>query len=162
MANALFDWVSIQQRAADDEPIVAALSSTTVNMILDALAIQSDRWRWGQPSDSDWNEIDYAVSTALDEVMTPAESEGQLHIGALIRYFDVSGQPTLPAGCVACDGGTYARVDYPLLYEYLDNTSSPLIQDADTFETPDLANGSVTWTGVGSVATAWALVAGGA
>lgn len=42
---------------------------------------------------------------------------------------------TVPDGYLVCDGSTYSRVDYPLLYASLD---SVFIVDADNFTVPDL------------------------
>lgn len=42
---------------------------------------------------------------------------------------------SLPDYVLECDGSTYDRVDYPLLYDAL---SSAFIVDVDTFQTPDI------------------------
>lgn len=42
---------------------------------------------------------------------------------------------TAPNGLLPCDGSSYDRVDYPLLYAALD---SQFIDDDDTFHTPNL------------------------
>jgi len=55
---------------------------------------------------------------------------------------DLQPEFTLP-----CDGGTYARTDYPLLYAAL---AAPYIVDADTFTTPDMASRSPIGNGTGS------------
>ena len=53
---------------------------------------------------------------------------------------------SLPAWVLPCDGSQYDRVDYPALYAVLD---SNLIIDADTFETPDLAEKYIAGAGGG-------------
>jgi microcystin-dependent protein len=61
---------------------------------------------------------------------------GWCMIGMVVPY--VTGD--VPAGCLPCDGGTYQRVDYPILYEVIDPV---FIIDADHFKTPDLQSRSV-------------------
>lgn len=51
-----------------------------------------------------------------------------------------------PAGVLACDGATYARVDYPALYAALDPW---FIIDADNFKVPDLRGRTVVGVGQG-------------
>lgn len=53
-------------------------------------------------------------------------------IGAVFPYVGNAPPPKL----LPCDGTTYQRVDYPLLYEYLIGTA--LIINADSFKTPSL------------------------
>lgn len=54
---------------------------------------------------------------------------------------------SLPKFALACDGATYARIDYPALYAVLD----PAYQlDADHFETPDLRGRTVIGAGSGT------------
>ena len=52
-----------------------------------------------------------------------------------------------PQGSLECNGATYNRVDYPLLYAALD---SVFIIDADTFQVPDLRSRAVIAAGQGS------------
>lgn len=53
-------------------------------------------------------------------------------IGAILMYPN----NTIPTKCLPCDGSTYNRSDYPLLYTALAGTL--YIVDADTFTTPDM------------------------
>lgn len=64
-------------------------------------------------------------------------------IGAIIPY----ATSTVPPNTLACDGGSYDRVDYPALYAALD---AAFIDDADHFHTPDLRGRVPTGTGTGS------------
>jgi microcystin-dependent protein len=64
-------------------------------------------------------------------------------IGAVLAF----ATNPLPDGILPCDGGTYARVDYPLLYAAL----APIfIIDADNFVTPDLLGRVVVGSGAGA------------
>jgi len=50
-----------------------------------------------------------------------------------------------PVNSLLCDGSTYDRVDYPILYQLLD---SAFILDADTFYVPDLRDQFVVGAGL--------------
>lgn len=79
---------------------------------------------------------------------------GTMPIGQIIEH--VLG--TLPANWLPCDGGTYLRVDWPLLYAVLD---SAYIVDADHFVTPDLRGRSPLGAGSGPGLTVRAVNASG-
>jgi len=68
-------------------------------------------------------------------------------IGTIFAY--VTSSP--PEGSLACDGATYLKSDYPLLYDALD---SAFIVSGTQFRTPDLRGRSVIGTGAGSGLTA--------
>jgi microcystin-dependent protein len=57
--------------------------------------------------------------------------------------FDFAGG-VVPAYALACDGATYNRVDYPLLYATLD---SSFIVDANTFNVPDFRDRTIVGAG---------------
>lgn len=63
-----------------------------------------------------------------------------------------------PAGTLACDGSTYLRTNYPLLYAAL---ASPFISDSDHFVVPDLRGRTVIGIGTGAGLTARAMNASG-
>jgi microcystin-dependent protein len=67
------------------------------------------------------------------------ESEGCM-IGAIVPY----GTEFPPPGCLPCDGSTFQREDYPILYDRL---HPDLILNADEFQTPDLRNVFVAGAG---------------
>lgn len=52
-------------------------------------------------------------------------------IGTITAYVTI----TPPGNCLPCNGSTYLRTDYPVLYERL---AAAYIVDADHFRTPDL------------------------
>jgi len=62
------------------------------------------------------------------------------YIGTVVPFVTA----TPPAGILECDGSTYLREDYPLLYAALD---AAFIIDADTFSVPDLRNRTVVGAG---------------
>lgn len=57
----------------------------------------------------------------------------------------------LPTGVLPCNGSSYLRVDYPLLYAML---APVYIIDADNFRTPDLRGRGIIGTGTGPGLTA--------
>jgi len=61
-------------------------------------------------------------------------------IGSIFAY--ATNDP--PNNCLPCDGGTYARVDYPELFGMLD---AAFIVDSDNFVTPDLRGRTVIGAG---------------
>lgn len=119
MSHAIFDWGGITQFPR--YPSLVRLSGETLNLIVSALSIMDDRWRW---TNGNLDEIEAAVSQANFEVIT------NIMIGSVIW---VAG--TVPNGCLLCDGSTYSRTDYPMLYSVLD---AAYIIDVDNFRTPDL------------------------
>lgn len=107
--------------------------------VADALNDMCDSDGWTQ---SGTVTIDDAVQAA--EIMVATFGP---QIGAIYPYIT----STVPDNCLACDGTTYNRVDYPNLYASLDST---FIVDADTFRTPDLRGRTLIGTGTGSGLTA--------
>lgn len=64
-------------------------------------------------------------------------------IGSLVDY--ITTDP--PDGVLPCDGATYNRVDFPLLYASIDTM---YIIDADTFQVPDLSGRARVSSGSGA------------
>lgn len=79
------------------------------------------------------------------EAMMTAYYNGGDHcmIGTLCTYFTTDP----PVGVLPCDGGTYDRVDYPVLYDLID---SFYVVDADQFTTPDLRGRAIIGEGSGA------------
>jgi microcystin-dependent protein len=133
----LFDYVSIVDRASVDGPISAYLNPAGRNLCLDALAVMTDRWRWGTITESEWDELDAAIADTIKALMVNAT------IGQIIwRAGGIQPNELL------CDGTQYNRVDYPDLYDVLDTA---YIVNADTFRVPDLAHKSIVGEGSGWV-----------
>lgn len=69
-------------------------------------------------------------------------SEDTCLIGSINPYANA----VLPVGVLACDGSSYLRTSYPLLYAVLD---AVYITDADNFVLPDLRGRGIIGTGEG-------------
>lgn len=119
--NVLFDWQGIQDAALVTASV--QLSGVSRALALAALSVMADQWRW---TTDNWDETDAAVSLALEEVMR------NMMLGSVIWV--VGG---VPDGTLLCDGSTYARADFPNLYDIL---PAVYIVDADNFRTPNLAD----------------------
>lgn len=83
------------------------------------------------------------TAAAFSEMYVAYATQDWAMIGAIIPYATAS----VPPNCLACDGSSHNRVDYPALYAALDTA---FIDDADTFHTPDLRGRSPTGTGTGT------------
>ena len=70
------------------------------------------------------DDLQNKMATALGQLMKPM-------LGLIIATCSVN----IPDGTLLCDGATYARVDYPNLYDAIDPS---LHIDADMFTVPDL------------------------
>lgn len=114
-------YICRRLRIPNDPVIVAA-----VNGALNALS-NPDNWElYGAITPDD---IAYKMLLHVEEFF-----ESNCMIGHITAHaFNI-----LPDNLLSCDGATYARVDYPALYEKLAASSSPLIIDANNFMTPDL------------------------
>ena len=96
-------------------------------------------------------ELTYADNWEQDGTLTPDECaefmgamwESIRGCGVIgeVKYFATA---TLPAGFLPCDGATYNRVDYPLLYSAL---HSSFIVDADHFITPGVSDRVIAGSG---------------
>lgn len=111
-------------------------------MVSGALGLLCSEYNWEQFGTLTPEECAEAMQAMWDAY----NGEGGYMLGH-IAYF---ARDTLPDYCLPCDGGTYNRVDYPLLYNVI---QSALIIDADTFHTPlvndrfILAGGTLNSTG---------------
>ena len=103
-------------------------SPSTIALAIMAIGILDKRYLWnnsGVPiNDTDWNNLDYQISNALDEMMS-------LIVGEVIMG---TFRNPIPDNLLICNGATYNRVDYPALYDVLHNNYRI---DADTFRVPD-------------------------
>jgi microcystin-dependent protein len=122
------DWLEIQVQALPERNIIA-LTHVGAILIMACNAFYRQRYYWqygGEPvDDTQWDEIGHAIGLMEHELMSGLIGVILPHvIGAL------SDLNMLP-----CDGAIYNRVDYPLLYDALENTYQI---DADTFYVPDL------------------------
>lgn len=123
------DWAQIQQNALTGKRLTA-LSDLSAVLILSLSGAYRPRYKWTvsgeKPNDTDWNDIEHAISQMEDEIMKGL-------IGAIIPHVlaDIGDFEALD-----CDGSSYLREDYPELYSVIDPA---LIIDADTFRVPNLS-----------------------
>ena len=74
-------------------------------------------------------------AAAAAEIMVDLHWDVPMPIGTIVPYATTD----IPIQCIPCDGGTYLRVNYPILYGLL---APGYILNADEFTTPDLGNPS--------------------
>lgn len=123
---------ALLSQAIDNYPVTATLSPEIVAVLFYALSQIEDPETWldyekyplDDISPTDRDEIDELIAGANLSIITP-------EVGFIKPYITTSP----PTNTIPCDGGTYNREDYPLLYAVLD---SVFIIDADTFTVPDL------------------------
>lgn len=123
---------SLLDQAIDNYPVTATLAPEVVAVLFYALSEIQDPYSWLDPTqdqmdeitDTDYSEILELLAAANVSIITP-------EVGFIKPY--ITTNP--PDNTLPCDGGTYARADYPLLYAVID---SVFIVDADHFTTPDL------------------------
>jgi len=122
----------ILEQASDQYPATVAFSPESVTVLLFALSFLESKKAWLDESedpldeitDDQWDTIEKLVAGVYSEVFNPM----------LGMIFPIVTNLT-PVNCLPCDGATYAREDYPLLYEILDPA---FIVDEDSFTVPDL------------------------
>lgn len=132
---------SLLTQAIDNYPVTATLAPEVVAVLFYALSEIQDPYSWLDPTqdpldeitDTDYSEILELLAAANVSIITP-------EVGFIKPYITT----TPPDNTLPCDGGTYAREDYPLLYAVID---SVYIVDADHFTTPDLAGLVLLGTG---------------
>jgi microcystin-dependent protein len=132
---------SLLDQAIDNYPVTATLAPEVVAVLFYALSEIQDPYSWLDPTqdpldeitDTDYSEILELLGAANVSIITP-------EVGFIKPYITTSP----PDNTLPCDGGTHARLDYPLLYAVLD---SIFIVDADTFYVPDLSGTVMLGTG---------------
>lgn len=126
--NAKLDWFDIQETAIAEKRIIA-LTDVGAVLILACNTFYRQRYYWQYQGedvdDSQWDDIGHAIGLMEHEIMSGL-------IGAILPHAmaSLTGLNMLP-----CEGSTYNRTDWPLLYAALD---AEFIIDADTFRVPDL------------------------
>lgn len=124
---------SLLDQAIDNYPVTATLAPEVVAVLFYALSEIQDPYSWLDPTQdpldeitpTDYEEILELLSGANMSIITP-------EVGFIKPY--ITTNP--PDNTIPCDGGTYNREDYPLLYAVID---SVFVLDADHFTTPDLS-----------------------
>lgn len=104
--------------------------------------------QWRYVGDTAWTDL---VSIASITGPTGATgAAGPKIVGTIIPYATAA----VPSGCLACDGATYLRTDYPALYAAL---HANFKIDADHFVVPDLRGRTIIGIGTGASLTARAM-----
>lgn len=118
----------VEAIASSNPPRTVVLSGISAAVLFSALDAANRIWDWQGASFDltlvEVNRIIAILGDARHELMT-------IQVGEIKAT--VSG--TIPQGCLLCDGATYAKADYPLLYAAL---ATSFIVDSDTFFVPDL------------------------
>jgi microcystin-dependent protein len=110
---------------------LVALSDDSAAFLFACAAFYQSRFNWlvggVAPTDEEWNDIQRLIGKTEFALMNTL-------VGFVFPHFlgSIAGLPVLP-----CDGATYNRVDYPLLYAAL---KVVFHIDEDTFFVPDLRN----------------------
>lgn len=133
-----FDYSLLNATISDGG--VRDLSPLSIALAIMALSNINHRYLWsngGIPlDDNDWDNLDNALSTALDELMYQ-------FVGLVVPAVFASASLNT---FLLCDGGIYFRDDYPLLYDALDTR---YIVSGTQFSVPDLRNRFPVGTGGG-------------
>jgi len=102
-----------------------SLPSYLWRFVSGALGELTELSNWVQFGDMTPEQMVYIFTDAIDDMRVCDM------IGSILPF----ARATLPDTCLPCDGTTYQRTDYPLLYAAL---PAHLILNADEFITPDL------------------------
>lgn len=102
---------------------------------------------WSLCEEHNWEQrgiVTVDETVAAMQAMYAEYSQGEAClIGAILPY----ATSAVPDGCLDCDGTSYLKDDYPMLYAALD---SVYIVDADNFVTPDLRGRNIIGSGEGT------------
>jgi len=123
---------SLLDQAIDNYPMTATLSPEVVAVLLYALSEIQDPFSWLDPSQDPADEI---TPTDYEEILELLGASNLSIITPEVGFIKPYITTTPPTNTIPCDGGTYNREDYPLLYAVID---SFFIVDADHFSTPNL------------------------
>jgi len=122
------DWEAISDKALNERRITALTDvGAVIVWAMSFLYKNREEWTFGEEpvTNAQWDEIEAALGQLEFELMSGM-------IGMIIPHVlaDLGNINALP-----CDGSSYLREDYPLLYEALDPV---YIVDADNFRVPDM------------------------
>jgi len=122
------DWEEISGLALPERNITA-LTHVGVVLILACSVLYRQRYNWtyggDDLTDSQWDDIGHTIGRMEHELMSGL-------VGAILPHV-LGSVPDL--NLLPCDGSTYLKADYPLLYDAID----PIyIIDATSFRVPDL------------------------
>jgi len=131
------EWEDILALAEDYNPTSPVyISPVSLAIFGYSLRWLQSKWAWvgkGETlddiSDSEWDEIEAAVSELTKEIWA-----------TMLGHIVTLATNEIPENMIPCDGGTYNRADYPELWEVL---ADSLKIDADTFFTPNLSEARI-------------------
>lgn len=130
MHTPRYSYSAINDLSLGDTGHFLFLDAWTISLLGSMLSQERSIWLWANDqnplSESELDDLDNRLSTAQGQLM-------QSLVGLIMPVCTAD----LPAGTLLCDGSTYARADYPNLYDALDPA---YIIDADTFSVPDMTD----------------------
>jgi len=146
---------TLLDQAAEGMATTAPLRSTSVAVLFYALGFLDKKRFWldtvNDPTDTitddDWETIQQLTADTWTDLM-------DADVGKLFPF--ATQDP--PPNTLECDGATYLRTDFPLLYAVLD---AAFIVDADHFTTPDMQSRFIVGAGTGSGLSAYGVNASG-
>jgi len=146
---------TLLDQASDGLATTVALRSTSVAVLFYALGFLDKEPFWldtdNDPLDTitpdNWVTIQEIVALTWTDLM-------DADVGKLFPF--ATQDP--PPNTLECDGSTYNRIDFPLLYAVLD---SNFIVDADTFVVPDMQSRAIIGAGTGSGLSSYGVNASG-
>ncbi len=118
-------WLTPEEEA-DTVYRLLAIPDTFLPAVNGAINELCQSWNWEQFGTLTPDECAEKMDAMMDFYF-----EGNAMIGTIHPYATT----TPPSNMLPCDGSSYDRVDYPLLYAALD---AQFRDDADTFHTPNL------------------------
>lgn len=132
-------------------PATVALSAESVTVLLFASGFLQQKRIWldeaedplDEITDADWDQIEKMVGNTYEEIMN-----------SIVGFCFPIVTGVIPENCLPCDGGTYNRVDYPILYSKLNGL---YIVDTDTFTVPDFRSRVPIGAGTGAGLSTYAV-----
>jgi len=133
----MYSYTALNALASNDTGHFVYLDAWSANACLSILEQASPLWNWMNDqhplTPSEIDDLDAKLAEVQFSLMNP--------LTGLIMPICTAG---VPQGMLLCDGATYQRVDYPLLY---DKIELYYIIDADSFRVPDLQDKFVLGAG---------------
>lgn len=123
--------------------IVIPLDPDWISLVSGAVSMLTYSSEWEKSGDLTPEE----AAQYFKQIFLEFARSDDMYIGAVVSY--ATDDP--PNGILQCNGDSFLRVDYPLLYSKL---SAPFIIDADTFIVPDLRGRFILAAGQGTGLTA--------
>ena len=106
----LYDWYDFSgDSGVEDTPLLISIRSQS--LILSALEKLQPRWAWIEVDDGDWDDIDGAIASAINEVMKISMPDFT-PVGSIAYYPD----ETLPTKWIMANGDFVLQSAYPDLY----------------------------------------------